>query len=154
MRSKKRQIYNECEAIRKKHRGILRPADVVAFAKDPETTLHSQFTWDDGKAAEQYRLWQARSVIEMVVELRPVADGPKELLYLSLPSDRRNPGGGYRHVQDIVADKALYAELLTAAMQDLTRLREKYKRIKELKAVFAAIDKAAARAKVGRGAGK
>ena len=61
----------ELEQIRKANDGELRPADVVEFARNPDTALHSRFTWDDDKAAAEYRLWQARELIRVVVQLHP-----------------------------------------------------------------------------------
>lgn len=46
--------------------GVLRPADVVDAARNPNSSMHSQFEWDDGEAAEAYRLQQARSLIRRV----------------------------------------------------------------------------------------
>lgn len=46
--------------------GRLTPQAVVADARDPESPLHSRFTWDDAAAAEQHRLSQARQIIRSV----------------------------------------------------------------------------------------
>lgn len=46
--------------------GVLRPADVVDAARNPNSSMHGQFEWDDGEAAEQYRLYQARILIRRV----------------------------------------------------------------------------------------
>jgi len=60
-------IQQELESIRRSAGGLLRPEDVVEFARSPETALHEEFTWDDSEAAHQYRLWQARQVIRVNV---------------------------------------------------------------------------------------
>lgn len=36
--------------------GRLTPAEVLEEARNPESPLHDQFTWDDTEAAEKYRL--------------------------------------------------------------------------------------------------
>lgn len=46
--------------------GRLTPELVVRDAEDARSPLHSQFEWDDSKAAEQYRLEQARDLIRSV----------------------------------------------------------------------------------------
>jgi hypothetical protein len=54
--------------------GDLRPEDVLDDARNPNSPLHSCFTWDDSVAAEAYRLTQAKAVIRVAIR------------YLSRPS--------------------------------------------------------------------
>jgi hypothetical protein len=64
-------IVENLEDIRNQHDGKLRPVDVVEAARPATAPLHPLFTWDNKKAAEEYRLWQAREVIrEVVVEIK------------------------------------------------------------------------------------
>jgi len=46
--------------------GRLVPSTVVDAARDPESPLHSLFEWDDSRAAERFRLDQARTIIRRV----------------------------------------------------------------------------------------
>lgn len=46
--------------------GLLRDADVVEAAKDPEDVLHLEFPWDDAQAAHAHRLQIARRLIRSV----------------------------------------------------------------------------------------
>jgi hypothetical protein len=46
------------ELAKLKKRGKLSPSDVVEFARDEKTALHSCFEWDDSVAAREYRLHQ------------------------------------------------------------------------------------------------
>jgi len=51
--------------------GTLTPELVVGAAAKEESPLHRHFEWDDGKAAHQHRLEQARSLIRTVrIEVR------------------------------------------------------------------------------------
>lgn len=45
---------------------LLTPETVVDAARDPSSTLHDQFQWDDSIAGEAYRLQQARALIKRV----------------------------------------------------------------------------------------
>jgi hypothetical protein len=63
----------ELEQIRLQNAGKLRPQDVLENAADPESPIHGVFTWDDSKAAHEYRLSEARDFIKLVV----VVDGQK-----------------------------------------------------------------------------
>jgi len=130
----------ELAVIAKKHRGNLRPHDVVAYARDPKTSLHSQFQWDDSVAAEQYRLWQARQIIRVSVIVVP--HGDKEMrvrAYWSLPS-QRNRRGGYRGAIEVMDDEDMREELLAMARDDMTRFRVKYQSIVALSKVIDAMN--------------
>jgi hypothetical protein len=36
------------------------PKEILEKAKDPKSPLHKYFEWDNSKAGEQYRIYQAR----------------------------------------------------------------------------------------------
>lgn len=57
-------------------RGVIEPRVVVEESRPEAAPLHPVFEWDDDKAAENYRTWQARSLIKSVrvIELRDGAD--------------------------------------------------------------------------------
>lgn len=138
---KVKTVSDELNIIRKSNGGFLDPVKVVEFARNPDTLLHSKFTWDDGKAAEQYRLWQARQVIRVSVTYEDLP-GRREAIqvrtYFSLPSDRKL--NGYRATDDILKNVQLSAELLSMAKLELRTFRQKYKDLKELSEVICAID--------------
>lgn len=128
------------ETIKKANGGILRPEDVVTAARPKTSPLHSRFQWDDSKAAESYRLWQARQLIVEVTVI--LAENPKKedtQVYVSLPSDRAS-GGGYRAIVDVLNDVGQRQELLGAAFAEMAGFKKKYKGLKELAGVFAAIE--------------
>jgi|GEM_PF-2332404 len=57
----------------------LQPRDIVQEAEDENNVLHKYFTWDDTKAAEEYRIWQARQLIASVIEVRIVDNKNREV---------------------------------------------------------------------------
>lgn len=130
---------DELELIRNKNGGILRPEDVVEFAKNPKTALHKKFTWDNDKAAHEYRLWQARELIRVSVNILPQNNKPFRV-YVSLVDDRKNPGGGYRALVDVMMDGELREKLLEQAIKDMRGFQKKYKELKELASVFSVMD--------------
>jgi hypothetical protein len=136
----------ELEFVRSKHGGVLRPEDVVEFARDERTALHGDFQWDDTEAAQQFRLWQARQVIRLVIT---IVDSPagKQLIpmYVSLVSDRQQPGGGYRPLVDVMNAEDLRDELLRQALAELKTVRKKYQQLQELRPIFRAIEKVEAK---------
>lgn len=126
--------------------GLLQAEQVVERARDPESPLHDDFEWDDDKAAEQYRLVQARQLIRVAVSIDPNLDEPvKVRVFTSLKSDRKNPGGGYRSMQDVLAHDGMRQELLQQALAEFKSARDKYKEVKELAEVFASVDAAVER---------
>lgn len=116
---------------------MLVPELVVEFARKSSSPLHSCFTWDDGVAADQYRLWQARQLIRVSVQIVPGTD-INERVWVSLKPDRED-GGGYRSMIRVLNNKDLRAQLLQDAMEDMEMFESKYQRLKELSAVFAAM---------------
>ncbi len=132
-------IREELMSIAEEHGGMLRPADVVEFARDPGTALHSKFTWDDGEAAEQYRLWQARRVIRCSVVVIPEKQQEYKA-FVSLTPDRNGITGGYRSIRSVVSNRDLREQLLEDAIREMKVFRRKYAQLKELSEVFSAMD--------------
>ncbi len=132
--------HTELEKIRVKHGGILYPDEVVKAARKQSSPLHSCFTWNNDKAAGEYRLWQARELIQVHCTILEGSDKPVRA-YVSLRQDRYKKGGGYRGLKDVLSAKETRALLLAEALADANRWREKYEYLKELSGVFAALDK-------------
>lgn len=140
--SKREVITRELVRLAGRNRGQLRPRAVVDAARDPKNPLHDQFEWSDTKAAEQYRLWQARELISVCVEMIPNPEG--EIItvrkFVSLKSDRRTDGG-YRLVTAITGDAELHQEMLEQFRVEARLFAERYRNLKEAIAVIQAIDK-------------
>lgn len=141
--SKKDAIGRELEQIlREDSEGRLRADAVVAFAQNPETALHSRFPWDDAAAARLKRLDIARGIIRVY---RIVLDEkqPEEFrAYVSLTSDRKRPGGGYRPAMEVLSDDEMRKQLLRDAFQTMKRFMAKYSALQELTGVFGEMDRA------------
>jgi hypothetical protein len=107
---------------------------VVECARPPRSPLHSHFCWDDTKAAEQYRLWQARELIQVVVHVLP-GRSIETRAYVSL-RDSRGGENGYRALVDVLSDTDLRRRLLQDALAELRYFEEKYRDLKELAQLF------------------
>lgn len=115
---------------------MLHPRDVVSWAKShPKSALHGEFEWNDSKAAEEHRLWQARRIIAITIN-----EAGEEPTVVSLRYDRPR-GGGYRKTDDILKNEDLSRMMLADALADLERVRERYKLVKELASVWEELDK-------------
>lgn len=127
----------ELEKIRLKHGGVLHPDAIVASARAEKSTLHRMFTWEDTEAAKLWRLHQAARLLRMVVTVSPI-DNKTTRMYVSLSTDRLE-SGGYRAIEDVVANEKSYKILLADAMDELATFHRKYARLTELQAVFDAM---------------
>lgn len=139
---KSKKIVAELKQLSNKHNGILSPETVIKAARNPASVLHSQFEWNNSKAAHQYRLWQARHLLRVVVEI--ISDGKNKTpvnVFVSLTPDRDGCRGGYRQTVDVVSDKVLYNTMLSNALDELKTFRNKYQFIKELAVIFGEIQK-------------
>jgi len=128
------------ELERLKREGKILAADVVEAAKDEDSPLHDCFMWDNSEAAHQYRLLQARNLIRVYVVEPKGEEGPVVRAFVSLTTDRVQPGGGYRAIADVMSDEELYAQMLHDAVVQMRNIQKKYKAIKELASVWSAVD--------------
>lgn len=143
----KPSIITTLKQIAAENDGLLMPEMVVDAARPVSSPLHSRFEWNDGKAAEAYRIWQARQLIRVCVEVVPQA-GVSSEVFVSLTSDRRE--GGYRIQTEVLSDAKMRKQLLADALAELQLFREKYARLRELAVVFAAIHKVGKQSRRGK----
>jgi hypothetical protein len=137
---KKAAVRRELERVKTAGRGMLKPKAVVDAARPARNPLHSLFQWDDTKAAEEYRLWQAREIITYVLTVVTAPGGNVEVqAYVSLRRDRGAPGGGYRDISAVMANKQMRHELLMEAERDFETWHNRYILLRELVPVFEAM---------------
>ena len=134
-------IVDELTHLHETHGGKVSPRDVIEFARDPETALHSRFDWDDTTAAEKWRVAQARRVLRVyvTVTIPDRSDPVRVRAFVALPSDRGEEGG-YRPIVSVLNDDDQRAELLAMAKSELEAFRRKYATLDELASVHLAID--------------
>lgn len=131
------------KAIMKRNGGLLRPQAVVDEARDEKSPLHNAFEWDDGVAAEKYRLDQAQRLIR---SFRVVCEenGKKvEVpMFIGLSTDRLGDKGNnpYRLSEDVARSQDLLAVAERDAMEQLRAVRERYSHLKRLGDIWTAID--------------
>jgi hypothetical protein len=136
---------DELEEIRLANDGMLRPEDVVEYARDKSTQLHKRFDWSDRVAAGKWRLEQARQLIRVCVRMLPTKGEEMGIVsvrsYISLPSDRIS-GEGYRTLTDILEDENKTSELLALLVADMRIFRRKYEHFVSLRLALAHVDRA------------
>jgi hypothetical protein len=140
-----RIIEKELLRIEKKH-GALTPKAVVEESRPKEAVLHHHFTWDNNKAAQAYREWQARQVISVVTFQHPQMDTPMRT-FQNVVLECRNEDGElesrhvYLRVKDIMKDPATRAQILERAHREASEWALKYKSLIELAEIISVIRK-------------
>lgn len=112
-------------------------AQILDKARDEKSELHKCFEWNDTKAAESWRMQQARRLVCNLVikEERKSEQGPEVRLFFKTDADE-----GYKPTVLIMQDKDEYQKLLQNALAELNAFQRKYRSLSELETVFTAID--------------
>lgn len=129
------------EFLRRQQKGELTPQDVVGDARNPNSPLHSYFEWNDGAAAEAYRLHQARGLIRSVVAIytREEAPAVRTKAFIHVPE----PGAPhYRSTPEAMSRTKTRQLVLQRAWKELQAWRQRYKDLKEFAALIDVIDAA------------
>lgn len=139
--------YAELERIRKE--GEVTASTVVASAKPKSSPIHDVFTWNNGIAANEYRLEQARLMLRSVEVVHVEAPARPMRAYETkiVPSEDRQVKRVYTTVQEVLEDPVARDDLLMSAVRDAISYRKRYAMLSELATVFHAIDEFAENAK-------
>lgn len=112
------------------------PAEILEKARNPKTELHKCFEWDDTKAAEKYRLHQARLIVCNLV----IKEENKGEEYAPIRVFHKTGQSGYKPISLIMKNQSEYEALLARAMQELRSFKAKYHSLSELEEIMALID--------------
>ena len=116
----------------------LTASKVVATAKPANNPLHPHFEWCDKKAAEEYRLKQARSLIR-VVNVYIENDEDK---IVRVPNVKRNQEGEYKTASSVVRVISEFERAMSEALQKMKGAEDAVEILKNV-AVKESPDKAA-----------
>jgi len=129
------------------HGDRMGPEDVVAEAEKPTSVLHKYFEWDDGEAGHRYRLQQAQLLMRRV-KITIEREDPETLVVRtvrvravqSVPKLREPGGRSYVMADRVIERPDFKKSLLNDVVAQLIALRKRFNEIKELDAVWEAID--------------
>jgi hypothetical protein len=125
-------VREELRRIYKTEGGELPPRAVVDAARPKRSPLHSYFEWDDGEAAEAYRIIQAQDLIRR--QFRVYARdrrGPKKVReYISTQTIGERPGS-YKLTEEVVQDELSEAILLRECQRAIDDLKRRYSHLRE-----------------------
>ena len=124
------KVYADLEKIKEKT-----PQNIVDYAEaHPKSELHKCFTWDDTKAANEWRKFEARQVVRLLVFEDDNEEEPTKIRVLQKTAE------AYKPVTQIIRNEDEYKELLKRAKAELASFKERYKTLVELESVLEAID--------------
>jgi hypothetical protein len=132
---KKNELYRQILDNLREKEGCIRPESVVKLAKDPKHPMHKLFEWDDKKAGCQYRVYQARLLINRItIDMIDVSADAYELFVPVTTTGSRKRG--YYSVNEIMNNDEMRKQVLMQALNLAKYWMEKYKQYKELRGII------------------
>ena len=123
--------------------GALTPELVLNESRDEKAVLHPCFEWDDGKAAESYRLYQARKIISNItvkIETSANETSTPVRAFVSISDSAKKETGNFVSIGVAMNDEVMRAQVLKNALYELQTFKRKYAAYSELQNIFNAID--------------
>lgn len=127
----------ELERISEEHNNELKPEYVVQDAQDESSPLHGVFEWDDSKAAQKFRLEQARHLMNHIrVEIVEEKVEAKLNAFVHVQKAEKAPRV-YVPIHHCVLNDHAYQDLLNQAKEQMQTFVVTYAQIEELNGVKA-----------------
>jgi len=129
--------------------GMILAHAVVEAARPVTSPLHVHFQWDNDKAAEEYRLYQARKLVQVVIYER--APGDLTRSFVSVVVEHKVKGQpsemvrAYVDVGKVLDDPRLREQMLQQAIDEVERWSHKYHHFPELRELVRAIERFSAK---------
>lgn len=109
------------------------PAQIVEYAKNPDTELNKCFTWNDAEAANKYRIYEARQVVCNLIVHKENGD-KQEPTPIRLFHKIEN--GHYKSISLIIQNEDEYQSLLRQCRDALQSLKRKYSSLSEYQEIW------------------
>lgn len=143
-RGKAQEIGERIEHIRIAAGGTITPHDVVEEARHEASPLHPVFEWDDVKAANEYRVTQARELVAdvMVVYAEEVEGAPRDPVRAFASVAHNGNATAYTGTLDAMRSPEMRASVLAQAKKELEGWRRRYRHYQELAQAVQRVDEA------------
>ena len=115
--------------------GKITPEEVLEIARNKDSELHKCFEWDDGIAAEKYRLTQARGILLNLYYV-PQKKDSEPVRKFSLTNEKKV----YQDTVCFLVQEDEYQGLLKRARAEMESFKKKYHTLTELQQVFEAME--------------
>lgn len=107
--------------------GALTPATIVKDAEQKSSPLHDWFEWRQQRAADEYRLVQARYLLRMLEVKIELGSGEQRQVRLFHHVRTADDGPTvYVKVQTVMAEQALLKQVLTQAAREARAWQRRY----------------------------
>lgn len=133
----------ELERIEKK-RGKITARAIVDESKPKNAALHPCFEWDNKKAADEYRLYQARCIVTNLVVYAEEMPEHHVRAFVNVESPQK---GEFVNVRAALSNEEQRARVLKDALARLMAFKREFEGLEELANVLAEIDTFAATVK-------
>lgn len=134
-------IGSEIERLEAEHQHKLTPEEIVRAAKTERSPLHTIFEWDNQRAADRYRIEQARHLVSLidVIITKPDQTEGAVRAFVSVSGD---DGRGYVSTVHALSDPQLRQQVIARAWTELEAWRQRHAELIEFGRIFSAIDEA------------
>lgn len=123
------KIGEALEKISQEAEGHLTPSAILKAAENRRHFLHQYFEWDDTEAARQWRLEQARSLVQCIHVENSETESGVARAFLSI---REKDGTSYRSLEEVLGSADLQAKILAAAERDLLAFESRYRTLNDV----------------------
>lgn len=140
---KVRKYQKALEKLADRNGGELSAEVVVSEARKSRSPLHDAFEWNDARAAEEFRLEQARRLIRTCfVVVRDEVEPDKSVRVRAF----EHVDGSYRRIEDVMQNASWRKELMNRLAHEVSLLRARYQNISSLQSVYQPVDEKLAEA--------
>lgn len=122
--------------------GAVTCRNLLDSAKPEDSVIHPCYEWDDGVAAEKYRLSQSKDLLANLVRVSVVSENQEPKTYrafVNVEENKRFGSGKFLSVDTAMADSEMRQIVLRNALRELMAFQKKYEDLNELEGVFRAI---------------
>lgn len=118
--------------------GEVTPQILLDDSRPEDAVLHSCYEWDDGKAAERYRLHQSKMIIGnlVCVSVDDSKEYPTEPVRAFVSVNDRNDKAKYRPITVALSDEDTKNKVLENAYKELEMFQKKYKDLIDVEKVI------------------
>lgn len=122
--------------------GVVQADAVVQRAEDPASVLHPCFEWNDVAAAREYRLAQARHLVNCLVLVQPDENNEPARVVRAFVCVRQEDERGKVYISTAAAmqDDMLRSQVLQQAFRELGWFKRKYGELTEFARLFAVVE--------------
>lgn len=124
--------------------GEVTSRSLLEAGRPEDSPIHTLFEWNDGKAAELYRLKQATDVITHITVVVPEENQKPYRAYVNIVEEKegeQKQTGRFINIQTAMENPETRRIVLDAALAEMRRFQAKYSKYQELAGVFEAMKK-------------